>query len=69
MMKRACDFLWNAKRKVCAFAADEEGATAAEYGIIAALIAVIIIGAIRVLGVRLQSVFSNITNALPSGSP
>jgi pilus assembly protein Flp/PilA len=39
------------------FAADESGATAIEYGLIAALIAVVIIGATTTLG-------SNISNTL-----
>jgi len=43
---------------------DEEGATAAEYGIIAALIAVAIIGAVTLLGNQLKAVFGKVTSAM-----
>lgn len=43
---------------------DEEGATAAEYGIIAALIAVAIIGAVRLLGTQISTVFGKVTQAM-----
>ena len=43
---------------------EEEGATAIEYGLIAALIAVVIIAAVTTLGTKLTSVFSSVTAAL-----
>ena len=43
------------------FVNDEEGATAAEYGIIAALIAVVIITAVRTLGTQLSAMFNNLS--------
>jgi pilus assembly protein Flp/PilA len=43
---------------------DEAGATAIEYGLIAALIAVVIIGAVTVVGTKLSSTFSSVSNAL-----
>lgn len=46
------------------FVKDESGATAVEYGLIAALIAVVIIAAVRVLGGNLAIVFNNIATAL-----
>ena len=46
---------------------DESGATAIEYALIAALIAVAIIGAITLLGGDLADTFTTITNSL-SGS-
>ena len=46
---------------------DESGATAIEYALIAALIAVAIIGAITLLGGDLAATFTTITNSL-SGS-
>ena len=46
------------------FLNDEEGVTAIEYGLIAALIAVAIIGAVRTLGGDLSTVFGNISAAL-----
>jgi len=43
---------------------DETGATAIEYGLIAALIAVVIIGAVTVVGTSLSSTFTSVSNAL-----
>jgi pilus assembly protein Flp/PilA len=42
----------------------EEGVTAIEYGLIAALIAVAIIGAAQLLGLNVANVFTTIANAL-----
>ena len=42
------------------FVGDESGATAIEYGLIAALIAVVIIGALRTIGGNLSTAFTNI---------
>ena len=44
--------------------ADEEGATAIEYGLIAALIAVVIINAVTALGTKVKTNFSNISTAV-----
>ncbi|HET6943096.1 MAG TPA: Flp family type IVb pilin [Sphingomicrobium sp.] len=43
---------------------DPQGATAIEYGLIAALIAVAAIGALRSVGTKLDSTFTNASNAL-----
>jgi len=43
---------------------DESGATAIEYGLIAALIAVVIIGAVRTVGTSLVTTFTAISTAL-----
>ena len=45
------------------FAKDESGATAIEYGLIAALIAVVIITAVTAVGSNLSTQFNNIANA------
>ena len=45
---------------------NEEGATAIEYGLIAALIAVAAIGAMQSIGSRLNTTFNNVSNTLPS---
>jgi pilus assembly protein Flp/PilA len=42
------------------FLCDESGATAIEYGLIAALIAVVIIGAVSAVGSNLSGTFTNI---------
>ena len=47
-----------------AFLRDESGATAIEYGLIAGLIAVVIIGALRTTGAHINSKFQTIGNAL-----
>jgi len=46
------------------FAKDESGATAIEYGLIAALISVVIIGVLSTIGTRLQSKFQAIADEL-----
>ena len=38
---------------------DERGATAVEYGLMVALIAIVIIGAVTLLGGNIKSLFSN----------
>jgi pilus assembly protein Flp/PilA len=43
------------------FANDESGATAVEYGLLAALIAAVIIGAVRALGTQLNTTFQGVT--------
>jgi pilus assembly protein Flp/PilA len=46
------------------FLRDESGATAIEYGLIAALIALVIISAVTSLGTTLRTKFSNISTAI-----
>ena len=43
---------------------DEEGATAIEYGLIAALISVAAIGAMQGIGNKLNTTFNNVSNSL-----
>jgi pilus assembly protein Flp/PilA len=50
--------------KLVAFLKDESGATAIEYGLIAAGIAVVIIAAVNTVGSKLNSTFTNIANQL-----
>lgn len=45
---------------------DEEGVTALEYGLIAALIAAVIITAVTTLGTRVNSTFETIAGKLPT---
>lgn len=47
------------------FAQDESGATAIEYGLIAALIAVAIIAAITTLSGKIQGTFAKVSAAMP----
>jgi pilus assembly protein Flp/PilA len=46
------------------FVRDESGATAIEYGLIAAGISVAIIVAVQTLGTNLNSTFTSVSNAL-----
>ena len=50
--------------KFIGFIKDESGATAIEYGLIAALVAVVIIGAVSATGSSLQSTFSAVSTEL-----
>ena len=52
------------------FLSDESGATAIEYGLIAALIAVAVIAAIQAVGGQLATTFSEIDSGLQgAGTP
>ncbi len=42
----------------------DEGATAIEYGLIAALIAVVIIGIVTILGTSLSSIFEEVASSI-----
>ena len=46
------------------FLADEAGATAIEYGLIVALIAVVIITAVTTVGTNLRTKFNSVNSAL-----
>ncbi len=46
------------------FIRDDEGVTAIEYGLIAALIAVVIITAVRLVGTNLTAVFTRVATEL-----
>ncbi|WP_114815238.1 Flp family type IVb pilin [Paraburkholderia kururiensis] len=47
---------------------DEDGVTAIEYGLIAALIAVVIMGAVSTVGTDLKSVFNSIGTDLTAAT-
>ncbi|WP_439634276.1 Flp family type IVb pilin [Glycocaulis sp.] len=55
------------KNLVSRFFKDESGATAIEYGLIAALIAVVIIGAVTALGNGLTGTFNEVAAELGAG--
>jgi pilus assembly protein Flp/PilA len=48
-------------------AKNNDGATAIEYGLIAGLIAVVIVGAITTLGTNLNGVFGTVGGDIPGG--
>ena len=51
-------------RKLQAFLRDESGATAIEYGLIAAGISVVIIAAVNGIGTKLHTTFSSVSSQL-----
>ncbi len=50
--------------KMIAFVRDEDGATAIEYGLIAALVSVAAIGALTAMGGSLSTMFNTVSSAL-----
>lgn len=56
---------WSFKMNILArYLQDEAGATAIEYGLLAGLIALIIIGAVTSLGQNVQSIFSRLSTGI-----
>ena len=53
---------------VTKFLKDESGATAIEYGLIAALIAVVIIGGATTLGTNVGAAFNKVGTAVANGT-
>jgi pilus assembly protein Flp/PilA len=49
---------------IARFVRDESGATAIEYGLIAALIAVVVIGAVQAVGTGLSSTFNTVAGSV-----
>ena len=47
-----------------ALRADDRGVTSVEYGIMVALIAIVIIGAVAAVGGKLSTLFNDVANAL-----
>jgi pilus assembly protein Flp/PilA len=56
------------KKLITRFAKDESGATAIEYGLIAALISVVIIGVLSTIGTNLTGKFQEISDKLGEGA-
>ncbi|RVU35189.1 Flp family type IVb pilin [Hwanghaeella grinnelliae] len=52
------------RNKLISFFKDESGATAIEYGLIAALVSVAAIGALGLMGDSLEAIFTNVSNTL-----
>jgi pilus assembly protein Flp/PilA len=50
---------------VTRFLKDESGATAIEYGLIAALVAVVLVTALSAMGTKLSSTFQTVSSNLP----
>ena len=66
----AAQTLWVSKveaymnKSIRAFLRNESGATAIEYGLIAALIAVVVIGAVTTIGTNLNATFTTIGKSI-----
>jgi pilus assembly protein Flp/PilA len=54
--------------KMIAFVRDEDGATAIEYGLIAALVSVAAIGALTAMGNSLSTMFNTVSSALSTAA-
>ena len=52
-------------KKLFRFLKEEEGVTAIEYGLIAALIAIAIVVTVTTVGTKLNSTFTSVSNSLP----
>jgi pilus assembly protein Flp/PilA len=61
MLRCAVYFQYFVTRLLCR---DDRGATAVEYGLMVALIAVVIVAAVRLIGTNLTSVFNRVANAI-----
>jgi pilus assembly protein Flp/PilA len=59
-------FVANHGRTVASFVRNNSGATAIEYGLIAALISVVIIAVLTTVGTKLNATFTSVSNALGS---
>jgi len=55
-------------RNLKAFMTNEDGATAIEYGLIAALVSVAAIGALTAMGGSLSTMFNTVSSALSSAA-
>ncbi len=54
--------------KACTLVESDEGATALEYGILVALIALIIVAGVGLFGTSLNTFFNNIAGRVPLGT-
>ena len=52
-------------KKLINFCKDEEGATMVEYGLMVALIAVVVMGAVGPLGEAIRDMFNTVSNQMP----
>ncbi len=55
-------------KKLAKFLTDEDGATAIEYGLIAALVSVAAIGALTAMGNSLSTMFNTVSSSLSSAA-
>lgn len=55
-------------RRIGQFLKSEDGPTATEYAVMLALIIMVALGAISGIGIKLDSIFTNLDSQLPTGS-
>ena len=55
-------------KHIVRFMKEEDGATAVEYGLMVALIAVVIIGSVKILGTNLDSAFNKVGTDIGAAS-
>ena len=67
-MKSPTSKILYADEVLASFVRDESGATAIEYGLIAALISVVIIATITAVGTQLTKTFTTISTALSTAN-
>jgi len=56
------------KERIHSFIVSEDGPTATEYAVMLALIIIVALGAISLLGTKVQGIFTDVTSSLPEGS-
>lgn len=67
-MLRLLPFLWSLlAAKIHTHINSDRGASAVEYGLLVALIAVVIIGAVTLLGENLDATFQNVADTIGGG--
>jgi pilus assembly protein Flp/PilA len=66
MKKLVLRALSDGRSSLAAFASDESGANAIEYGLIAALVSVVIVTILTTIGTQLNGVFTSVSNGLGS---
>jgi pilus assembly protein Flp/PilA len=67
-MKSPTSITLHADEVLASFVRDESGATAIEYGLIAALISVVIIATITAVGTQLTKTFTSVSTALSTAN-
>jgi pilus assembly protein Flp/PilA len=55
---------WRGRRRITAFLANESGATAVEYALLASLIAIVIVTTVTAIGTKLNGVFNEVASNL-----
>lgn len=55
------------KERIHSFIVAEDGPTATEYAVMLALIIIVALGAITLLGEKVQAIFTNVEGQLPTG--